>query len=38
MNNKQSQRGAVVIKSFWWPLIISIALSIILTILLNVFI
>lgn len=36
MNRKQT--GAVVIKFFWWPLIISIALSIVLTILLNVFI
>lgn len=34
----RNQKGAVVVKFFWWPLIISIALSIILTILLNLFI
>jgi hypothetical protein len=30
------QGGAVVVKFFWWPLIISLGLSILLTIILNV--
>lgn len=30
-----SQSGVVVVKFFWWPLIISILLSIFLTIVLN---
>jgi hypothetical protein len=33
---KSRQRGEVVVKFFWWPLIISIGLSILLTIILNV--
>ena len=33
---RQHQRGEVVVKFFWWPLIISIGLSILLTIILNV--
>jgi hypothetical protein len=35
MENKSNQRGKVYVKVFWWPLIISLALSILLTIFLN---
>jgi hypothetical protein len=33
--SQDEQKGKVIIKFFWWPLIISLGLSILLTILLN---
>ena len=32
---RESQSGIIIVKFFWWPLIISIVLSIILTLVLN---
>jgi hypothetical protein len=32
---RRDQSGRVIVKFFWWPLIISVALSLLLTILVN---
>jgi len=36
ISQKKHQKGEVVVKFFWWPLILSIVVSILATILLNV--